>query len=70
MFKSLRYLSQAIDFFQLPNEMRSIIFYSESKNYWPLFKGLIDGLIDESELTVCYITSADDDPGFKYYRNR
>jgi len=59
-------MSQALAFMLLPTEMRKIVFYSEGKSYWPLFKGLIDGIIKHSEIDVCYITSEKDDPGCKY----
>ena len=66
MLKTLKYISQANKFLHLPKEMRRVVFYSEGKNYWTLFKGLINGIIDQSDLNVCYITSGQNDPGFKY----
>jgi hypothetical protein len=66
MLKTLKYILQANEFLRLPKEIRSIVFYSEGKNYWPLFKGLINGILDQSDLYVCYITSGKDDPGFTY----
>jgi len=70
MLKTLKHLSQAIEFTRLPKEMRRVVFYSEGKSYWPLFKGLIDGILDQSELSVCYITSGKDDPGIEYSDNQ
>ena len=61
---------QANEFLRLPRLMRSIVFYSEGKNSWPLFKGLIDGIFDQSDFNVCYITSGEDDPSFEYNNNR
>ena len=66
MLKILKNILQANEFLRLPKEIRSIVFYSEGKNYWPLFKGLINGILDQSDLYVCYITSGKDDPGFEY----
>ena len=54
----------------LLEEMRKIVFYSEGRSYLPLFKGLIDGILDQSELNVCYITSGKDDPGIEYSHNQ
>ena len=69
MLKTLKYILQANEFMRLPKEMRRVVFYSEGKNYWPLFKGLIDGILDQSDLNVCYISSGKDDPGFEYSDN-
>ena len=70
MFKTIKYILQANKFLLLPDGMRRIVFYSEGKNYWPIFKGLIDGILHQSELNVCYITSGKDDPGFEYHDRR
>ena len=70
MLKTLKYILQANEFLRLPKVMRRVVFYSEGKSYWPLFKGLIDGIIDRSELNVCYITSGKDDPGIEYRDNQ
>jgi len=66
MFKTLQNIFQAIEFMRLPKKNRQVVFYSEGKTYWPIFKGLVDGVLDQSKLNVCYITSGKDDPGFKY----
>ena len=66
MISIFRHMSQALEFMRLPMKMRKIVFYSEGKSYWPIFKGLIDGIIKHSEIDVCYITSEKDDPGCKY----
>ena len=70
MFKTLKHISKAIEFVQLPDDMRKVVFYSEGKSYWPLFKGLVEGIIDHSDLNVCYITSGKDDPGNEYNHNQ
>jgi hypothetical protein len=69
MLKTFKHILQAIDFMQLPKKRRRVVFYSEGKSYWPLFKGLIDGILDQSNLNVCYITSSKDDPGIEYSHN-
>ena len=40
-----------------------IIIYSEGKNFWPHFHGLISTLIMNSCEKVTYLTSSSDDPG-------
>ena len=66
MFKTFKHIKQALKFMQLPKRRRRVVFYSEGKSYWPLFKGLIDGVLEKSELNICYITSGKNDPGIKY----
>jgi len=66
MLKTLTHIIQVVKFMELPAEMRKVVFYSEGKSYWPIFKGLIDGILDQSELNVCYISSGKDDPGLEY----
>ena len=33
MFKTLKHISEAIEFMQLPDEMRKVVFYSEGKSH-------------------------------------
>lgn len=47
---------------QLPPDKRKIVFYSEGKNYWVNFKDTVKCLINNYELTVCYVTSDLNDP--------
>lgn len=70
MLKTLKYILQANEFLRLPKAMRTIVFYSEGRSYWPIFKGLIDGIIDQSEINICYITSGENDPGLEYSDNQ
>jgi hypothetical protein len=58
-----RYLLDVIRFISLPKEQRSITFYSEGRNYWPHLEGIINELLDKSDLHVCYISSDKNDPG-------
>ena len=66
MLNTLKYILQANEFMRLPKSMRRIVFYSEGKSYWPLFQGLIDEILDNSDLHVSYISSGRDDPGLNY----
>jgi hypothetical protein len=70
MLKTFKYIQQANDFLSLPKNMRRVVFYSEGKNYWPLFKGLIDGILNQSDLNVSYISSGKDDDCFEYSDRR
>jgi len=69
MLKTFKHILQANEFLSLAKEKRKVVFYSEGKSYWPIFKGLIDGILEESELNICYITSGKDDPAFDYNKN-
>jgi len=66
MLKTLKYILQANEFLRLPKEKRSVVFYSEGKSYWSIFKGLIEGILAQSDLNICYITSERDDPGYEF----
>lgn len=70
MFKSFHYIFQANQYLRLPKIWHRVVFYSEGKNYWPLFEGLITGILDMSELNICYLSSEDDDPGLYFKDNR
>ena len=70
MFKTLKYIVKVTEFMSLPEEKHEVVFYSEGKSYWPLFKGLIDGILYQSKLNICYITSGKDDPGIEYSHNQ
>ena len=70
MLKTFKYILEANEFLRLPKKMHRVVFYSEGKNYWPLFKGLIDGILNQSELNVSYISSGKDDPCFEYDSDR
>ena len=70
MLKTFKHIKTAIEFMRTSEEMRKVVFYSEGRSYWPLFRGLIDQILNQSELNVCYITSGKDDPGIEYSHNR
>jgi YidC/Oxa1 family membrane protein insertase len=44
---------------------KEIIFYSERKDYYPYFEGIINELVDKYEQTFSYITSDPEDPILK-----
>lgn len=58
-----RHIKDAMRFNQLPAEQRVITFYSEGRNYWSYLEGLLLNVLNNSDYTVCYICSSDDDPG-------
>jgi hypothetical protein len=69
MLNTIKHILEANEFMRLPKKMRRVVFYSEGRSYWPIFKGLIDGIIDYSELNICYISSEKNDPGLEFNDN-
>ena len=61
--KFVRHLRNAIRFSQLPRERRRLVFYSEGRNYWVHLEGIIEELLKDPEVRVCFLTSGLDDPG-------
>ena len=52
----------AIGFSNLPKEKRCITFYSEGKNYWPHLENLLYVTLEQTNKSVCYVSSSLDDP--------
>lgn len=59
----LRNLISVIRFAALPQDQRQVTFYSEGENYWPYLAELVNELLDNSSLTINYISSSAQDPG-------
>ncbi len=51
-------------FFAIRKENRPIVFYAEDAGYYTFFEGVLDELLDQYDLPVCYISSQMDDPIF------
>lgn len=62
-FNSLKNLNR---YFNLHNNYRRVVFYSESKNDWPHLKGVIKEVLKDANIYICYISSDENDPGLKY----
>lgn len=62
-FYFLIHLNNTIKFYLLPRECRRLVFYSEGENYWVHMEGLINELLINSSISVCYISSNKNDPG-------
>ncbi len=63
MFRFFKYLKNVIAFNQLPRKTRTVVFYSEGKNYWVHLQGLVNELLNTHKVPVCYVSSNDNDPG-------
>ncbi len=50
---------------RLLQQKQQVVFYAESRYYFVYFKKLIDDLLAEQGITICYITSDKNDPLFK-----
>lgn len=65
MFKFLKHINAVMKFMGKPREERTIVFYSENKNYWPHLEKLVKEVIADGS-HVCYVTSSDDDGGLDF----
>ena len=61
--QGLKAISGAIGFNNLPKEKRRITFYSEGKSYWPHLESLLHRTLEQTNTSVCYVSSSLDDPG-------
>ncbi len=66
MLKLFRNFKELLRFNELPKSQKQLVFYSEGKNYWPHLSGIVEAILNETNNTICYITSDIDDPGLKY----
>ncbi|NNC38831.1 MAG: CDP-glycerol--glycerophosphate glycerophosphotransferase [Acidimicrobiales bacterium] len=64
MFKLFKHFKNALRFTNLSADDRRLTFYSEGKNYWPHLGGLVEYILENSDLKVNFITSGADDPAF------
>ena len=58
-------LSELQKFENLEQKYKEIVFYSEDKNSWFIFKSLVQELIDTYNMNICYVTSNKDEPILK-----
>jgi len=65
MFRFFSHLKNVIAFNQLPKEQRRLVVYSEGKNYWVHLDRLVKGLLENSDVPLCYVSSSEDDPGLQ-----
>ncbi|EPJ48871.1 MAG: putative CDP-glycerol:Poly(glycerophosphate) glycerophosphotransferase [Osedax symbiont Rs2] len=65
MMQFISHLRNLMRFMLMPKSQRKLTFYSESKNYWAHLEGLVNELLATSDISVCYISSDDEDPGLK-----
>ena len=61
--QGLKAISGAIGFNKLHKEKRYITFYSEGKNYWPHLENLLHSTLEQTNTSICYVSSSLDDPG-------
>lgn len=65
MFKFFKHLKNVIAFNQLDKSKRRLVFYSEGKNYWVHLQGMVNTLLNDYDIPICYVSSGADDPGLK-----
>ena len=66
ILKYLILIKNLINFFSLPKQKKQVTFYSEGKSYWSNFENLILKLLNNFDITICYLTSDEKDPGLKF----
>lgn len=70
MFNFFKHLRNVIAFNQLDPQERQIVFYSEGKNYWVHLKGMVEQLLAQTDITICYVSSSANDPGLHQNHHR
>ena len=58
----MTFFSEYKDVMFVLNQKHPIVFYAESRHYYQYFKKLIQELLSEKNITICYITSDKNDP--------
>jgi len=61
----IRHLKAVIAFNQMPVGARKLTIYSEGRNYWSYLGGLLQQILETSDVDVCYVCSSDNDPGLE-----
>tara|TARA_Y100000768_G_C23962373_1_gene676049 strand:- start:897 stop:2003 length:1107 start_codon:yes stop_codon:yes gene_type:complete len=51
------------DYLALKKSEKMVTFYSEGKNYWPYLRGIVEYLIRNTNVSIYYVTSDEEDPG-------
>ena len=64
--QGLKAISDIGKFKNLPREHRRIVFYCEDKNYWVHIKALLQAVLQQTNIPVCYITSSREDIGLEF----
>lgn len=57
-------------FQKLEQSARELVLYSEGPSYWLHLKAVVQGLLDESDLSFSYVSSDLEDPGLRYAPER
>ena len=65
MLKTFRNLVDLLKYKTLVNTRTDLVFYSEGGTYWPYLKGIIQYLLNYTDIEFSYVTSNNDDPGLK-----
>ena len=66
--QSFKAMLGVIGFNALSKKQRQVTFYSEGKNYWPHLEDLLLATLEQTNMSVCYVTSSIDDPGLMLER--
>jgi len=64
------HLKNVVAYNQLPKSKRRLTFYSEGQNYWSYLGGLLQTVLETSDIDICYVTSSNNDPGLNLKHSR
>ena len=70
IIQSGKALAGAVGFNSFSRDQKPLTFYNEGKNYWPHLIGLLNTILQETLLPICYISSSIDDPGLRFKHPR
>ena len=51
---------------RLGNVDNQVTFYSEGESHWPHLENIVSSILNDSKLSIFYLTSSENDPGFKF----
>ncbi|MFK8012287.1 MAG: CDP-glycerol glycerophosphotransferase family protein [Marinicellaceae bacterium] len=63
MLQFFQHIKNVIAYNQLDKSKKRLVFYSEGKNYWVHLKGMLNSLLQDYDLPICYVSSNKNDPG-------
>lgn len=61
-----RAFNDVIRVIRLGNVDNQVAFYSEGESHWPHLENIVSSILNDSKLSISYLTSSKSDPGFKF----
>ncbi len=70
MFQKWRFWRDMRRFQSLSQSRRHLTFYSEGPTYWVHLEPLVQHLLSDHDIPICYLSSSPDDPGLDFVQGR